>query len=392
MQKQTLRPCPICSATEAELLHTQQFAIPANVPLPDEYDIVSCTTCQYVYADTPNNQKTYETYYATHAKYESSTSTQQDDARHQATTDFLSQYLDLNSNILDIGCSNGDLLHKLKIKGFKNLCGLDPSPTCIDQLTQSGIMGFPYTLSDFQNQSHLIKTQDCVVLSHVMEHLVSPNDMMISTQKIIKENGLLYIEVPDASRYRFHFFKSFHYFDVEHINHFDQDSLTNLAHLHGFEVLACNSKIIPVSETVEIPAIYVLMKNVKTNKKKDLIQCSKLKLAMQEYIRLSQQELDKSLINQLAENQDPIILWGMGSYAQTLLKSSSLKDCNIVDIVDRDPKKQGLKIHDLEIKSPKTLLEKKHTNTKIVIASIPFANEISNEIKAMGIDLPILIA
>lgn len=388
MIKNTLRLCPICASQRAENLHIQQFVIPANVPLPEEYDIVSCEECHFVYADTPNNAQQYENYYANHAKYDFMKTSPEDEHRHAETAKFLMSHIKNNSTIIDIGCSNGDLLKKFKEHGCNQLTGIDPSENCVKHLNQLGIQSHALTLSEIH--THPFEPYDCVILSHVMEHLVEPNHMMSAIKKLTHKNSLVYIEVPDASRYLSHFFKSFHYFDVEHINHFDQDSLKNLANQNGFQLIQTGIKTIPVSNTVSIPAVYALLKPGEQNTSP--IKCTHLKNAMREYIHFSKQKLDKSIINDLADSQAPVILWGVGSYAQSLLKSSALKHCNIIDVVDRDPKKQGLTLMDKTIKNPAELIQYKNSNAAILIASIPFADEIQKDIIAMGLNNKILIA
>ena len=51
------------------------------------------------------------------------------------------------------------------------------------------------------------------------------------------DNGFLYLEVPDASRYLDYKHLPFYYFDHEHINHFQKTSLENLLKINGFEIL-----------------------------------------------------------------------------------------------------------------------------------------------------------
>lgn len=392
MTKIAIRKCPICFTDQVEVLHKQKFTIPENVPLPEEYDIVCCSVCCFVYADTPNNQLQYEHYYAFHSKYQHEVPSSEDERRYTSVTNYLINFLKPQDKILDIGCSNGELLKHLYHRGYRQLSGIDPSPICIKHVNEQGLNGLELTLSNLKDNFETIGQHDVIILSHVMEHLVNPSEMMLAMKNLLHKDGLAYIEVPDASKYHAHFFKSFHYFDVEHINHFDQDSLKNLAYQAGFEMMDIGHKTISVSQTVEIPAVYILLKNSLVHSKPSLIKSDNLKNAMTYYIQLSNEKQDHDTIKQLAESQQPIILWGVGSYTQTLLQNSQLKDCNIVSIVDRDPKKQGLTIIDKSIQAPDALLKNKHSNAAILIASIPFAKEITQEILSMGLENQILIA
>lgn len=67
--KHLFRPCPICDHPDGEILHKQLFSLPSNSLLPNEYEVVSCLKCGFVFADTPLNQRTYNNYYTLLSKY-----------------------------------------------------------------------------------------------------------------------------------------------------------------------------------------------------------------------------------------------------------------------------------------------------------------------------------
>jgi len=68
-----LRACPIClNTSKGYVLHTQSFALPEGHLLSGarKYDVVSCSKCGFVYADTPVKQDAYDKYYTEMSKYE----------------------------------------------------------------------------------------------------------------------------------------------------------------------------------------------------------------------------------------------------------------------------------------------------------------------------------
>lgn len=68
--KHLLRPCPICDNLSGNILHKQIFSLQKNSILPNEYDVVSCSKCGFVFADTSANQNKYSEYYLSFSKYE----------------------------------------------------------------------------------------------------------------------------------------------------------------------------------------------------------------------------------------------------------------------------------------------------------------------------------
>jgi 2-polyprenyl-3-methyl-5-hydroxy-6-metoxy-1,4-benzoquinol methylase len=150
-----------------------------------------------------------------------------DAARLQKTAECIAEFLpDKSVRILDIGCANGGLLGYLKKLGYNNLCGLDPSPACVENTKQLyGIEAYagsiftpPQDLGDF----------DLVILSHVLEHIQDLKFSVKLIEQLIKVGGYLYVEVPNASGYVDHVFAPFQDFNTEHINHFYHPHLSNL--------------------------------------------------------------------------------------------------------------------------------------------------------------------
>jgi hypothetical protein len=77
-----------------------------------------------------------------------------------------------------------------------------------------------------------------------------------------------------------------------------------------------------------------------------------------------------------------ISLWGAGQYCYMLLSHTPLSGKNVKFIVDKDEKKQGKKILDIEIMSPKILKDFKGT---IVVCSTTAKEYIVSDIQEMGL-------
>lgn len=149
MFKNAQRKCPICGEVWVEVLYTQHFSLPDNMMLPTVYDIVACSKCEFVYADTSASQKDYDLFYTDMSKYEEPViasgggNTLWDRERLTRVANDLESYINKSSAILDIGCANGGLLVILKERGFINLTGLDQSPSCVSYVeTSHGIRQF----------------------------------------------------------------------------------------------------------------------------------------------------------------------------------------------------------------------------------------------------------
>jgi FlaA1/EpsC-like NDP-sugar epimerase len=220
------------------------------------------------------------------------------------------------------------------------------------------------------------KKFDLVILSHVLEHILDVKKSLENIKKLIANDGLTYIEVPDTSRYTEFFKTPYHFFDLEHINHFTESSLTALLCMNDFEVVTVGSKNIAVSETESYPAIYGFFRLGSPIEK------------IRNYLDLS--ELKRSLINldSYVKTQEPLAIWGMGSYAKQLLANTRLLDCNVIHLIDGDEKKWGALIAGIEVESPLVL---ENFTGDILITSALYADTITRKIKDMGLKNNILV-
>ena len=93
--------------------------------------------------------------------------------------------------ILDIGCRDGHMLSLLKEDGYKELYGIDivENPLHYEHIRYSKCDA--NDMSMFEDSKFKI-----VILSHVLEHIETPQKVIDEIHRILKPDGILYIEVP----------------------------------------------------------------------------------------------------------------------------------------------------------------------------------------------------
>jgi SAM-dependent methyltransferase len=380
--KNLLRICPICGNIEGEKLHTQKFFLPENHILPKEYDVVCCTYCNFIFADTSAKQEEYNKYYQLMSKYEDkSTASGGGDKLYdaerlkQTAIDIDSIIKNKNTSILDIGCGNGGLLSELRKLGYNNITGLDPSPTCVQNMIDQGINGICGGLFDdnFKNQKFDNK-YDLVILTHVFEHIYDLKNAVRNISSYLNDNGIVYIETPDASRYNDFFVSPYYYFDTEHINHFDEVFLSKLFTLEHFDLISFSKKDMPVSDNSLYPAVYAFFKKNNSRSYQEKIV---------KYIKTSGEKSYYPEIEELSKSKEKIVVFGAGNYTFRMLENTSLKYCNIVNFIDNDSNKHGKLINGIKVSSPDILKNIPYT---IVICSALFSDEIIKQIKDLKIN------
>ena len=393
--KHLFRPCPICTNPTGKVLHRQLFSLPSNSPLPTELDIVFCSNCGFVFADTPVNQLIYNQYYTLLSKYEdieisTGSGTEGFDLlRLEATAKTIQRVVpNKSARILDMGCANGGLLKVLNDLGYQNVMGVDPSDTCIKHIEESG---FECIKGDIFSQSFrdLSTTFDCIILTHVLEHIYDLNTAIKNLSSKLNDNGLLYIEVPDASHYSEYYIVPYYYIDCEHINHFDNNSLSNLICPKGFDQTETQNIDFKVNESTNYPAVYSVFKKTKQLVSHKICLSENTQNSFINFIRQSQTNGgNDKLIQLLVESMEPVLIWGAGQFTMRLLANSSLGKCNILGFIDSDSNKQGRKILSHYIYPPSHLINK---DISVIICSALHSMDIQKTINTINNKIKVFI-
>ena len=377
------RPCPVCRNATGELLHTQKFVLPDNHILPSQYDVVACENCGFVFADTPATQDTYDKYYAEMSKYDM-TYINNDSLLFIERASWISTLLhDKTASVIDVGCGNGQLLLELRKLGFSNLTALDPSSKCIDAIRQQGINAIVGSIFDITPSIQY----NAIILSGVLEHICDIAKIMQTFKSLAKPGGLLLVCVPDASRYQDYDAVPYDYFNIEHINHFDETSLINLGFFHGSRVVNLLKTTISLPQMKQ-PVIFCAYSN-EGKSSADWRNYSK-KMILEYLDHTQKDQTVNHIIDMLAESGEEIVIWGVGNYTNRLLASSNLGKCNIVMLVDKDKHKQGSIVAGKTVFLPNALLDVRN-NPAILVAAAVFHEEIIAEIRRMGLPNKVIV-
>ena len=396
---QTFRACPICGGHEAVTLHELSFVLPEGSPLPAAYTLASCADCGACFADTPAAQEAYDRHYRQFSRYDDPSfgtgggTSVPDRERLEETAAFIARQTlprGTASRILDIGCAGGGLLLALAGLGFRDLAGMDPSPACVERVRRHGFPCHQGMLSDLRRALPPGAICDVVILSHVVEHLVDVRDALFAVRDLLADDGVCYVEIPDARRYAVDAFVPFYFFDSEHINHFGVATLRNLAWATAFDVVSDGERDLRLDGGKRYPAAWSLLRKGQSGRKPGYDAA--LRVALTAYVAASTRALDPRALDELAASRRPVLLWGAGSHAQRMLQNTSLGRCNLVGVVDRDPGKQGLALLGHEVRSPEAGLDGLAPEVTIVIASVLHGEQIAASIAGAGLPNPLMVA
>ena len=152
-----------------------------------------------------------------------------DSEMHKGLTEEVTrQYIDplnlpKNSKILDLGCGPGYFLDEMKSRGYTDLTGVTLSPGDIKICEDKGHTIKKYDLTFIpQSEGYYDESVDMIFLRHALEHSPYPIFSLMEYNRILKQGGKIYIEVPQPDCDRRH---------EDNLNHYSILGQTQLAAL-----------------------------------------------------------------------------------------------------------------------------------------------------------------
>ena len=202
---------------------------------------------------------------------------------------------------------------------------------------------------------------------------------MQEIRRVLADNGIAYIEVPNILKYPSNSNVPIYDFFYEHINHFDQNSLKSLFAIHGFECLEMGTK--SFDDKTDSPE-YCLYSVIKLGKASPPILAPPSSEIMSQIYDLF--TVSKSISNFLKfiqRTKSPIHIWGLSSYMLYLLETHIFPNISVTGLYDSDESKQKQTINGIKIESPEKLFKLSSKNT-IVIPEGPYAKQLAQILQA----------
>ena len=135
-----------------------------------------------------------------------------------------------NRSLLDVGAGTGDLLIEAKKNGFE-IFGVEPNKSARQKANEKGIVLHEEYPTDRKFQ--------IISLWHVLEHLNNPDEEIAKLKSLLKDEGTLFIAVPNYNSYDANFYKEYWAaYDVpRHLWHFSRTAMKMLCEKHGLSIL-----------------------------------------------------------------------------------------------------------------------------------------------------------
>lgn len=211
--------CKVCSSN-----HYKKIGEIKNI-WKEYKDVYQCDECSLYFIDSPTDEEInslYKNEYHNNIKnklFETAKSKMRY-ARSLSQFNFIKQTIDLkNKDICEIGAFDGLLLSLFK-KNNNNVFGYELNDDARVYAKKK------YDIDLKENFLESKSKYDIIILSHVIEHFREPKEILIKIKSMLKENGFIYIEVPNSPMTNECSYNMLmRYLNTEHIVNFNMDNL-----------------------------------------------------------------------------------------------------------------------------------------------------------------------
>lgn len=187
--------CIICNAESSDtVIKAQDFRLNTDKNI---YRYTKCSNCGLIFLNHSSLEKDFIKYYPAENYYKSPSEIfYYKFVGKKIFKKIISKLKSDNfgGKLLDVGCGTGIFLNELQKSGY-DVLGIDNSHFVLDAV--------PLEIKDRVQITNLKDANypdcffDIVVIRQVIEHLMDPNIELEEVYRILKPDGLLYIEVPN---------------------------------------------------------------------------------------------------------------------------------------------------------------------------------------------------
>ena len=345
-----IRQCAICDSYDNNIENLQKIKLTLvnDINLNSDLQLKYCNKCNFYFSDSNNSQDDYNNYYMSFNNYKKENYCKDKDIR---CFDYLCKTLNSEvKNILDYGSGNGTLAELLS-----NKFNVEQFDIGMEQNTNK---------------------YDCLVLSHVLEHIYDLNSFIEKISENIDDNGHLYIEIPNAEFYdKIVDICPLQEINLEHINFFSKYSLNKLLVKHGYTCL-----------TIEDD--YFLLKDMKYYVIRGIFKKTVKNVSLQNYIQNGLIKINEIKFENLRKFKS-IYIYGCGQFLFKIFDKIE-SNCNIINIVDDNMCYLNKKIKNIEIINFELLKEQISKGDVILLTTLIHDEKIKEKLNTLNISVNII--
>ena len=280
-----------------------------------------------------------------------------------------------SAQIVDIAGGYGEVSLYLKGSGYRNVTMTEIKENCIVEVRGKGIE----VLEQDMLEKNLSRKFDIVLCSHDLEHVIDVKDALCNAADLLTGDGMMILELPYAPMYKEMDNTPYHFLTYEHVCHFSDITVKNLASISGLAIMDFGHYI----KCNDYPCVWALLKKTRENDagvKRD----DRLWNDINDYIVACDRQMKRKL-EIFIRDQRPLILWGIGASTAQLM-NGAFNGCNVVQLIDKNEARQG-NIFEVNGKKLKVMPPEASKDPSATIFILPSAYRNSIEIDIRNSDL-----
>ncbi len=257
-------------------------------------------------------------------------------------------------SVLQVGCSDGYTLAKMREAGATRVTGLDPG-TASNKLAES-LHGVRTIVSTFESYESSAK-YDLIVMTHILEHLFDPLKAVRKAAAMQEDGGQegggwLLLEVPLLEQVEA---LPPGYFTFEHLNYFSESTVLRLLHEAGYTVHAVEK----IFGFYDYPAIAVVARKELADTREGAGDYSsdyvgayssdynRARVIVSDYLARDSAAFNvvEQRIKQSVAPAAEVYIWGAGVHTAQLFANTDIKDyLKIKGLLDSSEARWGKKV------------------------------------------------
>jgi SAM-dependent methyltransferase len=167
--------------------------------IPAAFDFYRCAACGLLFLHPlPAREELPRLYPSTYHNFDAPSGALSRlllDRYHAHHAAICRRYLPPDGAFLEIGSAAGDLLERLRARGYHNVQGVELSRDGWEISRRKGLRVFHGSVEEFASEECF----DMIFMSHVIEHVLDPVATVRRMGGLLRDGGVLYIETPNAA-------------------------------------------------------------------------------------------------------------------------------------------------------------------------------------------------
>lgn len=238
--------CNICNSTKKETVYRKV----RGFDTPRSYDLIRCKSCQVVQTFPIPTKKQLADYYGEQAiayngnggdifvrSYVDNKMAHWKRLKLQKRLNEIRQHAPDAKTLLDVGCGAGLFIDFMRSNGYK-VQGVELSDWGYRVATKE--LRLKVHNKQLMDAGFKVQSLDVVTMYDLLEHTINPQKEVKYLHKILKDDGLLVINVPNFDSFISRHMKSQwnKLIPPNHLYHFSIDSLSGILQRGGFKIVS----------------------------------------------------------------------------------------------------------------------------------------------------------